>query len=407
MMKKDTHYPTGIDIGAEHAALRQRVRAFADAEVAPLARQMDVEQAFPERLFQRLAEMGFAGSGVPVRYAGTFADYLSVVLIGEELARSSASVAVALFPHAILCAHNIWLSGTEVQKERYLARLAAGRDWGAMALAEAAAGSDILSMRTRATRSKGSYSLLGSKTFITNVPFAGVYLVFARTGAKKGSEGISAFIVEKDTPGFRMGKLFDKMGMRGSPTGRLFFRNCHVAAENLLGGAEGAGYRQLMRGMDPERVSWAAIALGIAQAAFDATLWYAGRRRQFGRTLDSFQMIKGLTADMSVNLQAARLLVYNAAGLLDRGRMARLEASSAKLFASEAAVRMAGQAVQVYGGAGYTKDYAVERYFRDAKVLTVAAGSSEIQRLVIAHEVKEAALGGGRRQGGAGRGEGD
>lgn len=375
-------------ISDEQEQLRREARGFAEREIAPVARRMDVLQEFPQRLFERLAENGFAGAGVPPQYGGTFRDYLSVVLIGEEFARVSASVPVALFPHAMLCAHNIFLSGTEDQRRRWLPVLAAGKKWGAMALAEAAAGSDILSLRTRAAESGASYTLNGAKTLITNVPFADIYLVFAKTSAAKGPASISAFIVEKGAAGSSTGKPFDKMGMRGSPTGRIRFRNCRVHREDLLGGGEGEGYRQLLAGMDPERVSWASIALGLAQASLESALWYAGRRKQFGRTIDSFQMVQGMIANMAVDLQAARLLVYHAAGLLDRGEEARLAASSAKLFASEAAVRIAGDAVQIHGGAGYMKGRAVERYFRDAKVLTVAAGSSEMQRLIIAHELK-------------------
>ncbi len=380
---------TNFQLDEIHVRLRNTVRELAKREIAPLAKRMDTHQEFPFRLFQRLAQLGYAGSGIPPEYQGSFSDYLSVVLIGEELARISASVPVALFPHAMLCAHNIYLSGTDFQKERYLPILASGKKWGAMALAEVSAGSDILSIRTKASKSKGGYVLKGAKTFVTNAPFAEIYLVFARTAAGRGPEGITAFIVEKEYPGFRTGKVFDKMGMRGSLTGRIYFKNCEVPEENLLGGKEGKGYEQLLAGMDAERVSWASIALGIANGSFESAMNYARRRKQFGKPIGSFQMIQSAIADMAVTLQAARLLTYNAANLLDRGREARIEASSAKLYSAEAAVKISGDAVQIYGGAGYTKDYAVERFFRDAKVLTVAAGSSEIQRLIIAHELKK------------------
>ncbi len=380
---------TNFQLDEAHIRLRNTVRDLAKKEISPLAKRMDMNQEFPSGLFQRLAQLGYAGTGIPPEYQGSFSDYLAVVLIGEELARVSASVPVALFPHAMLCAHNVYLSGTQSQKERYLPILASGKKWGAMALAEVSAGSDILSIRTKASKSKGGYVLKGAKTFVTNAPFAEIYLVFARTSAGRGPEGISAFILEKGYPGFKTGKVFDKMGMRGSPTGRIYLKNCEASEANLLGGTEGKGYEQLLAGMDAERVSWASIALGIAQASFENTMNYARRRKQFGKPIASFQMIQGAMADMAVTLQAARLLTYNAANLLDHGKQARIEASSAKLFSAEAAVKISGDAVQIYGGAGYTKDYAVERYFRDAKVLTVAAGSSEIQRLIIAHELKE------------------
>ena len=388
-MMEPIDHPTNFQLDETHVRLKNRAREFAKKEISPIAEHMDTHQEFPFGLFQELARDGYAGAGIPPEYQGSFSDYLSVVLIGEELARVSASVPVALFPHAMLCAHNLYLSGSNSQKEHYLPILAAGKKWGAMALAEISAGSDILSIRTKATKSEGGYVLKGSKTLITNVPFAEIYLVFARTSDERGPEGISAFIVEKGYPGFRTGKVFDKMGMRGSPTGRIYFKDCEVPHENLVGGYPGKGYWQLLDGMDPERVSWASIALGIADASFENTVSYARRRRQFGKPIGSFQMIQSKIADMAVNLQAARLLTYNAANLLDHGKMARIEASSAKLFASEVAVNISGDAVQIYGGAGYMKDYAVERYFRDAKVLTVAAGSSEIQRLIVAHELRE------------------
>ncbi len=387
-MVKTADHPTNYQLDETHVKLRNRVREFAKKEISPIARHIDTHQKFPFGLFQNLAGAGYAGTGVPPKYHGSFSDYLSIVLIGEELARVSASVPVALFPHAILCAHNLYLSGTDSQKKRYLPLLASGKKWGAMALAEISAGSDVLSIRTRALRSAGGYVLKGSKTLITNVPFAEIYLVIARTSEERGPENISAFIVEKEYPGFRTGKIFDKMGMRGSPTGRILFKDCEVPYENLVGGNEGKGYWQLLEGMDAERVSWASIALGIADASFESAISYATRRKQFGKPIGSFQLIQSKIADMAVDLQAAKLLTYNAANLLDRGKMARIEASSAKLFASEAAVKISGDAVQIYGGAGYMKDYAVERYFRDAKVLTIAAGSSEIQRLIVAHELK-------------------
>lgn len=375
-------------LSENHRSLREGVRTFAKREIAPLAGAMDRDQVFPAELFERLAELGYAGGGVPPEYQGTFSDYLSVVITGEELARISASIPVALFPHSILCAHNIYRYGNEEQKGRYLPDLAQGKRWGAMALAEEAAGSDIFSIRTKARKSRNWYVLRGSKTYITNVPFAEVYLVFAKTREGDGPENISAFIVEKGFEGFSLGKTFDKMGMRGSPTGRIFFKDCKVPAKNLLGGEEGAGYRQLFKGMDVERVSWASIALGIAQSSFESALNYSKKRKQFQKPLIDFQMIQYMISEMAVNIEAARLLTYRAANLLDRGKNARFEASAAKLFSAEAAVKTSGDAVHIYGGAGYMKNHAVERYFRDAKILTVAAGSSEVQRMIIAHELK-------------------
>jgi len=377
-----------FQLNEPHRSLREEVRTFAKREIAPLAGLIDRDQVFPAKLFERLAELGYAGGGVPPEYQGTFSDYLSVVITGEELARISASIPVALFPHSILCAHNIYRYGDEEQKGRYLPDLAQGRRWGAMALAEKAAGSDIFSLRAKAKRSGDDYILRGSKTYITNVPFAEVYLVFAKTGGGIEPGNISAFIVEKGFEGFSLGKTFDKMGMRGSPTGTVFFKNCKIPASNLLGGEEGIGYRQLFKGMDVERACWASIGLGIAQASFESALDYSKKRRQFKKLLIDFQMIQFMISEMAVNVEAARLLTYRAADLLDKGKNARFEASAAKLFSAEAAVKITGDAVQIHGGAGYMKNHAVERYFRDAKILTVAAGSSEVQRMIIVHELK-------------------
>lgn len=377
-----------FELSHAHQELKGTVRDFSKKEITPLAKSMDRDQKFPAALFERLAELGYAGGGIPPEYGGTFSDYMSVVITGEEMARVAASVPVALFPHSILCAHNIYRYGNSEQKENYLPDLAKGKRWGAMALAEISAGSDIFSLRTIATKSGKEYLLKGSKNYITNVPFAEVYLVFAKTAKEKGPKSISAFIVEKHFDGFSVGKAFDKMGMRGSPTGRIYFKNCRVPARNLVGGEEGIGYRQLLKGMDVERVSWASIALGVAQGSFDCALGYSKRRRQFDKPLIDFQMIQHKISDMAMNLEASRLLTYKAAHLLDNGKTARFEASAAKLYSGEAAVKISGDAVQIYGGAGYMKDYAIERYFRDAKVLTVAAGSSEIQRMIMVHELK-------------------
>lgn len=377
-----------FELDEGHAFLKQAVRDFAEREISPIAGAIDREERFPVELFERLAELGYAGVGVPHEYQGTFSDYLSVAIMGEELSRVCASVPVALFPHSILCAHNIYRYGTEEQKGKYLPDLATGKKWGAMALTEVSAGSDALSLRARAEKSGSEYLLSGSKTFVTNAPFAGVYLVYAKTAPERGPDGISAFIVEKGFAGFATGRNFEKMGLRGSPTGEVFLDECRVPCENLLGGEEGRGFRHLIEGLDVERVSWSSIALGLAQASFESALTYSQEREQFGKAIIEFQMIQRMISEMAVTVEAARLLVYKAASLLDKGRRARLEASSAKLFSTETAVRVSGDALQVYGGAGYTKDYPVERYFRDAKILTVAAGSSEVQRMIMVHELK-------------------
>jgi len=377
----------GLDEG--HVFLRQTLRDFAEKEISPIADVIDREERFPFEFFERLAQLGYAGVGIPQEYQGTFSDYLSVAIMGEEFSRVSASIPVALFPHAILCAHSIYRYGTEEQRKKYLPDLARGKRWGAMALSEVSAGSDALSMRTRAEKSGNDYLLNGSKTFITNVPFADVYFIYAKTAPEKGPDGISTFIVEKGFPGFSTGKSFEKMGMRGSPTGEVFLDDCRVPQDNLVGGEEGKGLKDLMEGLDVERVCWSSIALGIAQASYESALAYSQEREQFGKPIIDFQMMQWMVSEMAVNIDAARLLVHRAANLLDKGKRARLEASSAKLFSGETAVKVSGDAMQIFGGAGYIKEYPVERYFRDAKILTVAAGSSEVQRMIIVHELRK------------------
>ena len=369
-------------------AMRDLAREFSRKEITPVAKEMDENQRFPEEVFRKLGEAGFMGLGIPAAYGGSECDYLSIVLVGEEISKVSASVTASLFPHAILCAHNIALSGTESQKKRFLPSLATGRKFGAMALTEVSAGSDALSIKTRAERDKEGYVLNGSKTFVTNGPFADIFLIFANLDFSKGPKGIAIFVVEKETPGLSVGKKFDKMGLRGSPTSELALDHCFLLQENLLGEEEGQGFRQLMKGLDVERISWSSICLGLAEAAFEEAFQYSNERQQFGKPLSHFQMIQQRLVEMAVMIEASKLLVYKTAVLLQEGENGRLEASYAKLFSSETAVKVTREAFQIFGGAGYIKEYPVERYLRDAQIFTIAAGTSEVQRMIVMHELK-------------------
>jgi len=364
-------------------------RDFAKKEIAPIAKEIDDHQRFPQEVFKKLGEDGFMGIGIPAAYGGSECDYLSIVLIGEEISKASASVTASLFPHAILCAHNIVVSGSESQKKRFLPPLASGEKFGAMALTEVSAGSDALSGNTRAERRNEGYILSGSKTFVTNGPFADLFLVYANLDPSKSPEGIGIFVVEKGTPGLSVGKEFDKMGLRGSPTSDLILDHCYLLKEHLLGEEEGRGLQQLMRGLDVERIAWSSICLGLAEAAFREAFEYANQRQQFKKPLIEFQMIQQMLVEMAVSIEASRLMVYKTAVLLQEGKKGRLDASYAKLFSSETAVKVTRDTLQIFGGAGYMKDYPVERYFRDAQIFTIAAGTSEVQRMIIIHELKK------------------
>jgi alkylation response protein AidB-like acyl-CoA dehydrogenase len=369
--------------------MMELARDFAKREIAPIAKEIDDHQRFPQEVFKKLGANGFMGIGIPTAYGGSECDYLSIVLIGEEISKVSASVTASLFPHAILCAHNIVISGTDSQKKRLLAPLASGEKFGAMALTEVLAGSDALAVNTRAEQKNEGYVLTGSKTFVTNGPFADIFLIYANLDPSKSPEGIAIFVVEKETSGLSVGKEFDKMGLRGSPTSDLILDHCYLPKDHLLGEEEGHGLRQMMRGLDVERIAWSSICLGLAEAAFHEAFEYANQRQQFKKPLIEFQMIQQMLVEMVVSIEASRLLVYKTAVLLQEGRRERLDASYAKLFSSETAVKVTRDALQIFGGAGYMKDYPVERYLRDAQIFTIAAGTSEVQRMIIIHELKK------------------
>jgi alkylation response protein AidB-like acyl-CoA dehydrogenase len=368
----------------EQKLIRETVRSFADKEVAPSAAARDEEERFDRPLmFDRVAELGLAGIVFPEEYGGAGADYISYAIAVEELSRVCASTGVTLSAHLSLGANPVYLFGTEEQKRKYLVPLAEGRKMGAFGLTESSAGSDAGGTRTTAVREGEEWVLNGSKIFITNGGEAEIYIVFARTDkTAEKHHGISAFILEKGTPGFSFGKKEAKMGIRSSPTMELVFADCHIPVENLLG-KEGEGFKIAMKTLDGGRIGIAAQALGIAQGAFEAAAAYARERRQFDQPIATFQAVQFMLADMATRIEAARLLVYQAAHRASVGLSYGKESAMAKLFASETAMQVTTKAVQVFGGYGYTRDFPVERMMRDAKITEIYEGTSEVQRLVI------------------------
>ena len=371
---------------AEHEMIRKMVRDFAERDVAPLAAELDEKGEVPFENIKTMGRLGLLGLTAPEEYGGCGADTISYVIAIEELAKACASTAIVMAVQNSLVNYGLVQFGTEEQNQKYLTKLATGEWIGAFALTEPGAGSDAAAQRTTAVRDGDFYVLNGSKHFITNGGFADVVIVFAMTDKSKGARGISAFIVEKSFPGFSVGTVEHKMGIRGSNTCELIFEDCRVPAENLLG-EEGQGFRIAMIALDAGRIGVGAQAVGIAQAAFEAAVEYAKTREQFGAPIASLQAIQWMIADMATRIEAARLLVYEAALKKDAGERFTKEASMAKLFASETADFVVDCALQIHGGYGYMKEYPVERYYRDARITRLYEGTSEIQRLVIANQV--------------------
>lgn len=365
----------------EQEMMRKMVRDFAAIEVAPFIEKMEKGE-FPREILRKMGGLGLMGIPVPEQYGGAEMDFTSYIIAINELSKVSATMGVILSVHTSVGTNPILYFGTEEQKQKYVPKLAAGEYLGAFCLTEPSAGSDAASMKSRAVRDGGHYVINGSKVFITNGGEADVYIVFAKTTPELGAKGVSAFIVEKNTPGLVIGKDEKKMGLHGSRTVQLTFEDMRVPAENLLG-AEGEGFKIAMANLDAGRIGIAAQALGIAEAALSAATEYAKGRHQFGKPIAAQQGIGFKLADMATNVEAARLLVYRAADLRGQGLKCGMEASMAKLFATRTAVEVATEAIQVFGGYGYTEDYPVERYFRDAKVTEIYEGTSEIQRIVI------------------------
>ena len=371
-------------LGETADMVRETARRFAAEKVAPLAAAIDAEDRFPRELWQLMGGLGLYGITVEEEWGGLGLGYIHHVVAQEEIARASASVGLSYGAHSNLCINQIRRWASPEQKEKYLPRLISGEHVGALAMSEAGAGSDVVSMKLRAEKAGGGYILNGAKYWITNAPEADTLVVYARTG--DGAGGITTFLIEKGMKGFSIGQKIDKVGMRGSPTGELVFEDCEVPDENVMGPPNG-GVGVLMSGLDYERTVLAGIQLGIMQACLDVVLPYVRERQQFGQPIGAFQLIQAKVADMYVALSSARAYVYAVAKACDAGRTTRFDAAGAILLASENAVRVALEAVQALGGAGYTRDWPVERYMRDAKLLDIGAGTNEIRRMLIGREL--------------------
>lgn len=371
----------------EQQQLRHSVREFAASEIAPNVMEWDEASRLPVELIPKLGDMGLLGVIFPEAYGGAGLGYVEYASVIEELSRVDGSVGLIVAAHNSLCTNHIYKFGTEEQRQKYLVPLAQGKKLGCWSLTEPEAGSDAGGTRTVAERKNGGWVLNGAKTFTTNGHYADVCVAMAVTDKAKGSKGISAFIVEKGTPGFHAGKKENKLGMRASDTSEVVFSDCFVPDSNLLG-AEGRGFVNTLQILDGGRISIAALALGMAQGAYDAACGYAKQRKQFGKAISEFQAIQFKLADMATEIDAARWMVYRAAWLADqKGPRFTKESSMAKLYASEVGVRVANEAVQIFGGYGFVKDYPVEKFYRDSKLCTIGEGTSEIQRMVIARQI--------------------
>lgn len=375
-----------FELTEEQQMIRKMVRDFAEREIMPIAQETDETGEFPWETIHKMAPLGLLGLPIPEEYGGAGADYVSFAIALEEIARACGSAAITLDAHTSLACEPIYLFGTQEQKRKYLVPMARGEKLGAFGLTEPEAGSDAGATKTRAVLDGDEWVINGQKIFITNGSIAEVVIIAAVTDPEKGTRGISNFIVEKDTPGFRPGREEEKMGLKGSVTSELFFDDCGVPKENLLG-KEGDGFKQFLITLDGGRIAIGAMAVGLAQAAFEKAVAYSKERVQFGQPIANFQAIQWMIADMATEIDAARLLVYRAAWLKDKGVRFTKEAAMAKLYASEAAERACYKALQIHGGYGYTKEYDVERYYRDNRLCAIAEGTSEIQRLVIARQV--------------------
>ena len=375
-----------FDYTPEQIHLRKSVREFAESEITPHVMEWDEAQTFPLEVVKKLGDLGYMGSIFPEEYGGAGLGYIEYAIIIEELSRVDGSVGIILAAHTSLCSNHIFKSGSEQQKQRYLTKLATGEWLGCWSLTEPEAGSDAAGTRTTAVRQGDCWTLNGSKTFTTNAHYADVCVAMAVTDRGSAQHGISAFIIEKGAPGYRTGKKENKLGLRASATGEVVFENCRLPGSQLLG-KRGEGFVDSLKTLDGGRISIAALALGMAQGAYDAALQYSKVRKQISRPISEFQAIQHKLVDMATDIDASRLLIYRAASMLDKGQRVTRESAMAKLFASEAAVRIANEAVQIHGGYGFIKDYPVEKFYRDVKLCTIGEGTSEIQRLVIARQL--------------------
>src|ERR1700722_5587227 len=377
-----------MDLGftSEQQQLRKSIREFCEAEIKPHVMEWDESQHFPVDVFKRLGKMGVLGAVFPEELGGSGYSYVDYSIVMEEIARVDPSIALSVAAHVSLCANHIYLAGDEEQKKRYLPKLTTGEWIGCWSLTEPEAGSDAGGTRTKAVLGGDSWGLNGGETFTTKAQLADVCVAMAMTDRSASSHGISAFILEKDTPGFKVGKKENKLGMRCSPTGEVLFADCRLPATQLCG-KRGEGFVDSLRILDGGRIWIAALSVGLAQGAYEAALKYSKQRKQFSRFISEFQAIQHKLADMATEIDAARLLTLRAAWLKDSGASVNKESAMAKLYASEVAVRVANEAVQVHGGYGFIKDYPVEKFYRDVKLCTIGEGTSEIQRLVIARQL--------------------
>lgn len=375
-----------FSLSAEQEQLRQTVREFAESEIKPHVMEWDEAQTFPLAIVKKLGGMGVLGTIFPEELGGAGMSTLDYVVVMEEIARVDPSVALIVAAHVSLCSNHIFMNGNDEQRKRYIPKLASGEWIGSWSLTEPESGSNAAGMRTTAVLENGGWVLNGTKAFTTNIHQAQACVVMAVTDPGHDNRSISAFVVENGTPGFRAGRKENKMGMRASDTGEAIFEDCRIPAENLIG-RRGHGFIDTLKVLDSGRASIAALGVGLAQGAYEAALKYAHQRKQFDRPIYDFQAIQHKLTDMAMEIEAARLLTYQAAWMVDQGMRVTKQAAMAKLFSSEAAVRIANEALQVHGGYGFIKDYPVEKYYRDAKLLTIGEGTSEIQRLVIARQI--------------------
>lgn len=376
----------GYRLDEQLMLIQQSIREFSEKEILPNIMKWDEDQIFPRDVFTKLGEQGFMGILVPEEFGGAGLGYTHYALVVEELARYDPSISLSVAAHNGLCTNHINLFGTKEQKEKYLVNLAQGKFIGAWCLTEPTSGSDAGNLKSIARKENGRYIINGSKTFATHGSVGQVAVVFAKTNPEKGKKGISAFIVETNSPGYIVLKKENKLGCRASDTAQLSFDNLTVPEENLLGG-EDEGFMNALQVLQGGRISIAAMALGLAEGAYEAALKYSKERQQFGKSISEFQAIQFKLADMKTMIEAARLLVYRAAALKDQGKDVSYEASLAKLYASEIAVKITEQALQIHGGYGFTKDFPVEKFYRDVKLTTIGEGTSEIQRLIIAKSI--------------------
>lgn len=375
-----------FSLNEEQKLFKKTIREFCEKEIRPIAKKIDQEEYLPEKLYKKMGKMGLMGMTVPQEYGGAGIDRVSYMIALEEISRVCGSTGINVEAHNSLGVGHIYEKGTEEQRKKYLPKITSGEGLAAWALSEPNAGSDAAATQTNAILDGNEWVINGTKQFITNGDISEVVTVMAKTDKTKGAKGISAFIVEKDTPGFKIGQLEDKLGLRGSHTAELIFENCRIPKENLLGEKD-RGFIGAMNILDRGRTAIGAMSVGIAQGAFEESLNYAKERQQFGKPIGKFQAIQWMLADMATEIDAARLLVYRAGYLEDQNQKFTKEASMAKLFASEMAMRTTVKAIQIFGGYGYTTDYPVERFYRDIKLCTIGEGTSEVQRMVIARQL--------------------